>query len=102
MGFAVVVVLLALVRCVFPSVAGTAYTDNLQASADLSVADSARSDTLRATGRFFNGKHPILSVSSFKNEFPESTKIKDVDEMLRKSEEILKDLPEDDEYALDE
>ena len=39
---------------------------------------------------------------AFKNEFPESTKIKDVDEMLRKSEEILKDLPEDDEYALDE
>lgn len=72
MGFAVVVVLLALVRCVFPSVAGTDYTDNLQASADQSVADSARSDTLRATGRFFNGKHPILSVSSFKNEFPDT------------------------------
>ena len=36
---------------------------------------------------------------AFKNEFPESSKVKDVDEMLEKSEEILKDLPEDDEYA---
>ena len=36
---------------------------------------------------------------AFKNEYPESTNIKDVDEMLEKSEKILKDLPEDDEYA---
>ena len=36
---------------------------------------------------------------AFKNEFPESANIKDVDEMLKKSEEILKDLPEDGEIV---
>ena len=34
---------------------------------------------------------------AFKNEYPESANIKNVDELLKKSEEALKELPDEDE-----
>ena len=96
-GFIAVTLVLSLVKCVFPSVAvkddgsviaamdsvsempvvedtvvvepqmAEAVEDSVDGEV---VADVA--DTVRGYGRFFDGKHPILSVRSFKEEFPDT------------------------------
>lgn len=96
-GFIVVTLVLSLVKCIFPSVAvkddggviaamdsvaempvveDTVVVDPRMAGG---VGDSMAeklttevADTIRGRGRFFDGKHPILSVRSCKEEFPDT------------------------------
>lgn len=101
-GFGLVVILLAVVRAVFPSVAGEAFSDQLEkAQADTltAVADSLTADTrakadsdaivadtasapkpLGAASRFFRAdgslqKNPIYSVPHFGNTFPDQNDV---------------------------
>lgn len=110
-------VVLALVRCIFPEVAGQSYSDNaltdslsvdttevlfsddtlavvsasdslvssMQAEAKKRAEDSIQLSTEKLSnqpavvvtgmGRFFDGKHPILSVPSFREEFADSQQV---------------------------
>lgn len=96
MGFLATTLLLAVVRWCFPSVAGTTYGGLAEGQAAMDSSEVLFSDdTLGgesrdgrqdadsssfvgkggdsvALGRFFNGKHPILSVPSFRKEFPDT------------------------------
>ena len=102
LGFITITIVLALVRFIFPSVAGDGYSDQMmKAEMSASDADTAMvlftDDTLSVAMptvergkngalttaedsaeriipgyRFFDGKHRIYSVRSFKNEFPDT------------------------------
>lgn len=72
-GFVVVTLVMSLVKCVFPSVA--VKDDGGVIAVVDSVAETMSAEeqgSVIATGRFFDGKHPILSVRSFKEEFPDT------------------------------
>ena len=91
-GFIVVTLVLSLVKCIFPSVAvkdGGGVIAAMDSVAEMpvdeeplmteTVGDSMAekmiaevTDTVKGYGRFFDGKHPIYSVSSFKEEFPDT------------------------------
>lgn len=88
-GFIAVTLVLSLVKCVFPSVAvkdngGVIATVDpvveMPVVADTIVDESQEAETVMAgvadtvggRGRFFDGKHPIFSVRSFKEEFPDT------------------------------
>ena len=96
-GFIVVTLVLSLVKCIFPSVAVKddggviAAMDSVAEMSvveDTIVVDPSRTEavgdsmaektiaevtgTVRGHGRFFDGKHPIFSVRSFKEEFPDT------------------------------
>ncbi len=91
-GFIIVTLVLSLVKCIFPSVAvkddgGVIAAMDSVAEMPVveeplmteTVSDSMAeklttevADTVRGRGRFFDGKHPILSVRSFKEEFPDT------------------------------
>lgn len=85
-GFMVVTVVLALVRLIFPEVAQDRVEDSNSDSARQEVqqeeqqqAKTAIQSTARTgeegTGRFFDGKHPILSVPSCRDEFCDSQQV---------------------------
>lgn len=106
-GFLAVTMVLAVVRCVFPSVAGrmdnvaktvdsltvdtvagevlfsddtlavdTAVTAGmLQAGDSMSYQDEPTEQPLIADNPFFNGKHPIFGVRSYKEEFPDTNAV---------------------------
>lgn len=104
LGFITITVVLALVRCIFPSVAGDGYSDQMlmaelpleesdttavlfsddTVTAEKPIADKEQEELVSTTSttdstekiipgyRFFDGKHRIYSVRSFKNEFPDT------------------------------
>lgn len=83
-GFFAVTVVLALVRLIFPEVTQdkishpeTAMTeDSAQVVADAveSVSETQSTEKV-ASGRFFDGKHPIMSVPSCREEFSDSQQV---------------------------
>lgn len=89
-GFCIVVVVLALVRCVFPDVAKTrivAHDNRFRDTASTTSVDSAAMGVdvqtkaaVTKSARFFNAdgtpvKHRIFSVPSFKGEFPDNNDV---------------------------
>ena len=97
-GFGIIVILLALVRCVFPSVAGSLndidscdslnnITDSLAISSPQNVMDSVDRDNEASADRMspvassssvfnFDGyKHPIVGVLSYSKAFPDSNDV---------------------------
>lgn len=84
-GFVVVTVLLALIRWVFPEVAqdtateGEKVSDQQEQMAEAQIQYTpvqpiAKQERM-ATGRFFDGKHPIMSVPSCREEFSDSQQV---------------------------
>ena len=86
-GFIAVTMILALVRCIFPQIAETPQQDGIKeeengmteeelkqelAEIDRHIDSITDNNTGKESGRFFDGKHPILSVPSYKEEFPDS------------------------------
>ena len=92
MAFVIATVLLSLVRCIFPSVAGEQYSDQTQQD---SLTDTLKTDTLTAdiqapdttdllfsddtiavdTVRVTEEKHRILGVRSYRDEFPDTNAV---------------------------
>lgn len=82
-GFIAVVAVLALVRCIFPEVAGETgkdKTENPQTCEEKSSAPAPDTAALRTASRFYKAdgtlrKNRIYSVPSFKNTFPDNNDV---------------------------
>ena len=76
-GFIIITVLLALVKCIFPSVAGTGYSD--QMPVDTLAEDTTKvlfsDDTIAVDTEMVAVPHRILGVRSYRDEFPDTNAV---------------------------